>query len=161
MWVRRAYSVRVQRYTIMASFGLVAAALTAPAKQAAADAASASLEITVTGARSDKGVVRIALCPPAAGFPDCGDKAVRTATLPITKGTARVVWSGLQGGNYAVSVFHDANGNGKLDTFAGIPREGYGFSRNPPFRPRAPRWEEAVFPLPGESAAAIKLRNLF
>ena len=55
----------------------------------------------------------------------------------------------------------DANGNGKLDTFAGIPREGYGFSRNPPFRPRAPRWEEAVFSLPGESAAAIKLRNLF
>ena len=157
----RAYSLRVQRYTIMASFGLVAAACCAVGAQAAAAPPPASLEITITGARSDKGVVRIALCPPAAGFPDCGQKAVRTAALPIIKGQARVVWSGLSEGNYALSVFHDANGNGKLDTFAGIPREGYGFSRNPPFRPRAPRWEEAVFSASGDSPAGIKLRYLF
>lgn len=86
---------------------------------------------------------------------------MRTAALPIAKGKARVVWSGLPEGNYAISVFHDANSNGKLDTFAGIPREGYGFSRNPPFRPRAPRWEEAVFPLSGAGNVAINLRNIF
>jgi len=34
-------------------------------------------------------------------------------------------------GKYAVSVFHDENSNGKLDTnFLGIPREGVGASNN-------------------------------
>ena len=35
-------------------------------------------------------------------------------------------------GQIAVRLFHDENGNGKLDTnMLGIPREGYGFSKNP------------------------------
>lgn len=122
--------------------------------------APASLEITVTGAKSSKGVIRLALCPAQAKFPDCGAKVVRSVSLPISGGSARVVLTGLAPGNYAVSLFHDANSNGKLDTFAGIPREGYGFSRNPPFRPRAPRFNEAEIVVSGDSHAAIGLRYI-
>lgn len=119
-----------------------------------------SLEVTVQGIKSAKGVIRLALCPPNAGFPDCRTKEVRTASLPIANGTARIALSGLAPGSYAVSVFHDANANGKLDTFAGIPKEGYGFSRNPPFRPRAPKWAEAELSLTGSASTEIKLRYL-
>jgi len=83
---------------------------------------------------------------------------VRTASLPIENGKAHAMLTGLPQGTYALSVFHDVNANGKLDTFMGIPKEGYGFSRNPPFRPRAPKWEEAEIPVGGEANVAIKLR---
>jgi uncharacterized protein (DUF2141 family) len=64
-------------------------------------------------------------------------------------------------GRYAVSIVHDQNGNGKLDTFAGIPREGFGFSRNPPIRFGPPRFGDAQFSFgPDASAQVIRLRYL-
>ncbi len=125
-----------------------------------AQAATASLDVTISGIKSAKGVIRLAICPPDTGFPDCKDKAVRTASLPIENGTARMTFTGLPVGTYAVSVFHDANGNGKLDTFVGIPKEGYGFSRNPPFRPRAPKWAEAEIALKSAEFLSIKIRYI-
>jgi uncharacterized protein (DUF2141 family) len=136
------------------------AALLTAAAPAAADPATASLEVTVQGIKSAKGVIRLAVCPPQASFPDCKTKEVRTATLPIANGTARIVLSGLAPGSYAISVFHDANANSKLDTFMGIPKEGYGFSRNPPFKPRAPRFAEAQIDLAGQASTVINLRYL-
>lgn len=112
------------------------------------------------GIKSAKGVIRLAVCPPQAGFPDCKTKEVRTASLPIANGTARIVLTGLAPGSYAVSVFHDANANSKLDTFMGIPKEGYGFSRNPAFKPRAPRFAEAQIDLSGSASTVINLRYL-
>lgn len=126
-----------------------------------AQAATTSLEVTVSGISSTKGVIRLALCPPQAGFPDCKDKAIRTASLPIENGQARAVFSGLDKGTYAIAIFHDANNNGKLDTFAGIPKEGYGFSRNPPFRPRAPKWSEAVIEVQDAATINIRMRYVF
>jgi len=125
-----------------------------------AQAAPASLEVIISGINSAKGVIRLAICPLETGFPDCKDKAVRTASLPIENGAARMTFTGLTAGTYAVSVFHDANVNGKLDTFVGIPKEGYGFSRNPPFRPRAPRWNEAEIEVKGQAFSAIKIRYI-
>jgi uncharacterized protein (DUF2141 family) len=123
--------------------------------------AIATLEVTVTGIKSAKGVIRLALCPPQAGFPDCKTRIVRSAALPIANGSAHIVLSGLAPGNYALSVFHDANANGKLDTFMGIPKEGYGFSRNPGFKPRAPTFAEAEIDVAGSASAAISLRYIF
>ena len=120
----------------------------------------ASLDVTITGIKSSKGVIRLALCPPQAGFPDCKSKVVRTATLTIASGTARTTLIGLAPGSYAVSVFHDANANAKLDTFAGIPREGYGFSRNPSFKPRAPKFGEAEIVVSGTVSTTITLRYI-
>lgn len=119
-----------------------------------------ALDIDVTGARSARGVVRLALCPPRSGFPDCGAAAMRTASAPVEHGHARFHFADLPAGSFAISVFHDENGNGRMDSFAGIPREGYGFSRNPPFRPRAPRFDEAEIMLSGDSRVIINLRYL-
>ena len=120
----------------------------------------ASLDVTVTGIKSGKGVIRLALCPPRAGFPDCKARIIRSAALPIAGGTAHTVLTDLAPGNYAISVFHDANSNARLDTFAGIPKEGYGFSRNPSFKPRAPKFAEAEITVAGAVSTTIELRYI-
>jgi uncharacterized protein (DUF2141 family) len=49
-------------------------------------------------------------------------------------------------GTYAISVFHDENGNKELDTnFFGIPKEGFGFSNNPKIGFSKPTFEECSF----------------
>lgn len=145
----------------IAPFALVAGlAGPASAQRAPAPSETVTLDVTVTGIKSAKGVIRLALCPPAAGFPDCRDHTVRSLSLPIEKGAARAALTGLAPGTYAVSVFHDTNSNSKLDTFMGIPKEGYGFSRNPGFKPRAPRFDEAAIAVTASSAVTIQLRYL-
>jgi|TARA_Y100000310_G_scaffold35292_1_gene33366 uncharacterized protein (DUF2141 family) len=48
-------------------------------------------------------------------------------------------------GSYAVSVFHDVNSNGELDSgFFGIPKEPYGFSNNIK-KLTPPSFQEATF----------------
>lgn len=59
-------------------------------------------------------------------------------------GSIELFLSELPPGTYAVSCFHDVNGNGKLDTnLLGIPTEPYGFSNNARPKFRAPKWDEA------------------
>lgn len=49
-------------------------------------------------------------------------------------------------GNYAVSVYHDENGNGDLDTnWLTIPKESVGFSRNAKGTFGPPDFEDAAF----------------
>lgn len=114
--------------------------------------APGSLVVNVTGLRSDKGLVRICLAVDPDNFPDCADdrnaitRSVRAASGPVHIG-------GLAPGAYAVALIHDENANAKLDTFAGIPREGIGFSRNPRVTFGPPRFEAARFTIDGTPAA--------
>lgn len=147
-------------FQLIAAAALVSGGAADPALADRAPDGLASLDITITGIKSDQGVIRLALCPPDTRFPDCKSHIVRSASLAITQGTARTLLSGLAPGRYAVSAFHDANANAKLDTFAGIPKEGYGFSRNPPFKPRAPKFSEAEIAVSGATSTAIKLRYI-
>ena len=87
---------------------------------------SQPLSITVEGLRSMKGNLLICVSRTAAYFPDCSkDPQKRHLVVPAT--AAAIPLGGMAPGNYAVAIIHDENGNGKLDTFAGIPREGVGF----------------------------------
>ena len=72
------------------------------------------------------------------------------------------VWlRGLPPGDYAISVIHDENGDGRLNTFLGIPREGFGFSRNPRMRMGPPRYEECRIAVNGASMReAIQIKYL-
>src|SRR4051794_36156922 len=102
---------------------------------------SASLEIDFQGLRNAKGIIRICLTRDPAHFPDCsGDPAALTQSVSAS---ARAVEFGrLPAGRYAISVFHDENSNRRLDTFLGIPREGFGFSRNPAISFGAPHFDK-------------------
>ncbi|MHA6718369.1 DUF2141 domain-containing protein [Sphingomonas sp. RS6] len=119
-----------------------------------------TLEIDFLKLRSAKGLLQICIAPDASEFPDCseGGGAIKR-TVSAADGRVRV--SGLAPGDYAVAVIHDANGNGKLDTFMGIPREGFGFSRNPAIGFGPPRFNAAQFPVTAGSARQqVRMRYL-
>jgi uncharacterized protein (DUF2141 family) len=87
--------------------------------------------VDVLGLRNNKGQVLSALYASAEGFPKDSQKAIRRDSSAISEKKASCEFSGIEPGTYAVSVFHDENSNGKLDTnFLGIPREGVGASND-------------------------------
>ncbi len=93
-------------------------------------ASAASLQVAVDGVRSDQGEVRIAIIGENGkkDFPNAAEAAAR-AIVPAHKGRVDAGSYDLPPGKYAIAVFHDENGNGKLDSnLFGIPTEGYGFS---------------------------------
>lgn len=106
----------------------------------------ARLDLGIEGLRSARGVIRICVTRDPAHFPDCqSDPAARRATVPA--GGAVPEFADLPSGDYAVALFHDENGNGRLDRVVGIPIEGVGFSNNPRLTFGPPRFTDARFPV--------------
>lgn len=66
---------------------------------------------------------------------------------------------GLPAGEYALSLFQDENGNGKLDTAAfGIPTEKYGFSNDAEGVMGPPSYEKCRFSFSEDRTLVIHLR---
>jgi len=104
--------------------------------------ATSTLTVRITGIRNPKGNLRVKLSR------DANVVEVREVAIDPKTLTAQVVFAGLPQGVYAVWLFHDENLNGKLDSgFMGIPKEGYGFSNNPPKRLGAPKYAETALVL--------------
>jgi uncharacterized protein (DUF2141 family) len=102
------------------------------------------LTMALQGLRSTKGRMLVCVTRLPEYFPDCSkDPDRRHYTVPASPD--RVMLATLPPGDYAIAVIHDENSNGKLDTFAGIPREGVGFSRNPVLRFGAPSFQSVRF----------------
>jgi uncharacterized protein (DUF2141 family) len=119
------------------------------------------LEVSVDHLRSDKGFVRFCLTADPANFPACIDDA-QALTRSVPAGVHTIRFDALPRGDYAIAVIHDANGNRKLDTFAGIPREGFGFSRNPAIGFGPPRFVAARFTLAGDAEKQqVRMRYIF
>jgi len=110
----------------------------------------ARLDVSVDQMRSAKGLLRVCLTADPDNFPACVDDA-DAITRSVPAGTHAMHFDGLPLGRYAIAVIHDENGNARLDTFAGIPKEGFGFSRNPPIRFGAPRFAAARFAVTGDA----------
>ncbi len=107
-------------------------------------APTSTLDVNIDKLRSNRGTLRICLTADPKNFPGCVDDA-RAVTRSIPASVHAVHFDGLPYGSYAVAVIHDANSNNKLDTLLGIPREGFGFSRNPAIGFGAPRFTAARF----------------
>ena len=121
----------------------------------AAAAPPAEIEIRVQGLRNTNGAVRLCLTRNPAHFPDCNsDPAALKRSVPAAQaGSIRL--TGVAPGAYALAVLHDENGNGRLDKFMGIPREGFGFSRNPRIRMGPPRFDEVRFEVNGGTVRQV------
>jgi uncharacterized protein (DUF2141 family) len=120
----------------------------------------ARLEIDVTSLRSQKGVIQLCLTSDPKNFPACVDDA-RALTRSVPATTPSVTFDALPVGDYAVAVIHDENANKKLDTMLGIPREGFGFSRNPAIGFGPPKFAAARFVLDiNGTAQDIRMRYL-
>lgn len=78
--------------------------------------------------------------------------------LGVTQAVLSVQFDNLPEGEYAVSVFHDLNSNGKLDSNAvGMPTEPYGFSNNAAGNFGPPSFDAAKIKL-DQSKTAISIR---
>ena len=106
----------------------------------------ATLEIAIEGVRSARGLLQLCLTAAPRHFPACGDDpAARKRSVPASE--RRLSFDDLPPGTYALAIIHDENANSKLDTFAGIPKEGFGFSRNPVVRFGPPSFAQVRFPV--------------
>lgn len=120
----------------------------------------APLEVDVANLRSAKGLIQLCLTSDPANFPNCIDDArALRRSVPATAKAIR--FDALPVGGYAVAVIHDENSNAKLDTMMGIPREGFGFSRNPAIGFGPPKFGAARFTLDADGTQqAIRMRYL-
>ena len=119
-----------------------------------------TVDIDLTGLRSQRGTLHVCLTRTPAHFPDCkSDPAALRSSAAAS--THRLHLDHVPPGRYAIAVFHDENSNRNLDKFAGIPKEGFAFSRNPSIKFRAPRFEEVAIDLmPGGNQARLKMHYL-
>lgn len=104
------------------------------------------IRVEIAGLRNDNGQAVCDLFSSAKDFPNKREKAVARSTSAISNRRAVCEFSGVAAGTYAVSVFHDENSNGKLDTnFMGIPREGVGASNGAKGHFGPPKFGAAAF----------------
>jgi uncharacterized protein (DUF2141 family) len=144
----------------MAANALLAAdPTTAPTSSPAGQASSvpatqpalAHLLIHVVDVRNANGNLVFGVFSQAQGFPSSQKDSANWQVKPA--GAAVDFSADLPPGDYAASVLHDENSNGKMDkNFAGIPIEGYGVTNNPKPKFRAATFKEAQFRLPPEGA---------
>ena len=132
--------------TLASAPGCATRALCASLLLAPLFAVAADLQVVVTHAPDGPAVLYAALYDSAAAYD--GDKAVATQMLPMRGGDVRLAFLGLPAGSYALKVFADANGNGKLDTnLLGLPTERYGFSKDATGQRSAPGFDAAALRL--------------
>ncbi len=110
----------------------------------------------MTGFGSEEGKARIALYLDAGGWPDEEESVFATDLLTISDGRAVATFEGVPAGPFAISVFHDKNGNAELDAdLLGIPSEDYGFSADARDMFGPPSFEEARLELAAGEAKQI------
>jgi len=138
------------RHTATALIALLFAAV-------GASASAADLTITVEGVASADGRLMVALYNSADTF---RRKPYAARTAPASPGAVTLEVKDLPAGDYALAVYHDANGNGKLDMNAvGMLVEDYAFSNNAMGNHSAPSYEAARFQVPaGGAAVSVNLR---
>jgi uncharacterized protein (DUF2141 family) len=119
-----------------------------------------SIEVDVEGLRNTRGLIHVCITQDRRHFPDCtGDPRAITRTVPANIRQLR--FSEIAPGRYAITLFHDENANQRLDRLLGIPREGFGFSRNPVIRFGAPRFDSVDIELgPGFTRTPVRVQYL-
>jgi len=123
---------------------------------ASAFAGDKILAVEVQGLRNDEGQVYCSLHRVKETFPSDAQNALKATKVRPKDHQALCVFEAVEAGEYAVSVFHDENGNGKLDTnFLGIPSEGVGASNDAKGHFGPPHFEDARFKFSGGSVKIL------
>lgn len=138
------------------------AAMPLPQIQGTANAPEASsILVEIDGLRSNRGQIMACMTANPKTFPDCQkDPHARHLTVPAANGET-VQFRDVPQGRYAIALFHDENGNGRMDKMMMLPREGFGFSRDAPLQFGPPRFGAASFQVgPAQLKTAIKVRYI-
>ena len=111
------------------------------------------IHVKILDIRNSTGTVACALFESPAGFPsEFLHSATNVMIIKIRKAQARCDFMDIPPGTYAMVVIHDENMNGKLDANAlGIPKEGYGFSKDAKKWLGTPSFSDASFTYDGKN----------
>lgn len=115
---------------------------------------AADLKVEVNGVRSAQGQVKLMLFDRADGFRK-EDKARKVLLLPATPGTVSGAFKDLPPGRYAITAYHDEDGDSKLKLrFGMFPLEGHGLSNNPSVS-GPPSFRDAAFDMPDNGSRVV------
>lgn len=108
---------------------------------------SSTLTLNVSGFEAEQGQIMAALFDTEEAYES--ETPLKGEIVDVNGDTVKIQFNKLRLGDYAFKLFHDANGNGELDTDAfGIPSEDYYFSNDASDPFSAPEWDEAKFRIP-------------
>ena len=142
---------------------ILALAIGAAALTSAAEATESpvTLEVSISGLRNMKGNVLVCVTANPRFFPDCSkDPKSFRASVPA-RDSAQVSFRGIAQGTYAIALVHDENGNSKMDMAIFLPKEGFGFSRNPAIVTGPPKFKAAAFAIDAaEVSQRIKMKYM-
>lgn len=117
-----------------------------------------SLEVEIANVRSDSGNIMIGICASEEEYNKKKPCKYGVKVKAVKGKTSKKVK--VDKGKYIVIVFHDENGNGKIDkSFSGRPKEGYGFSKNVfgAFGSK-PAFKKSMIEVNGNSSISINLK---
>jgi uncharacterized protein (DUF2141 family) len=118
----------------------------------------AEVAVEVGPLKNLKGVLRCQVFTGPEGFPKEKKNAVARDDQTPKSNTVVCRFPGLKPGTYAVSVLHDEDADGEMNTnFVGIPEEGYGVSNNKLPSMSAPKFEDARFTLTAGEKKTLKV----
>ncbi len=135
----------------MKQFQRLLFSLTAAFTVSVPTALCAEIEVSVHSIRSDKGKIMVALHggENTKQFPN-EEGAIAMQWAKASQGARNFVFRDLPQGEFAIALYHDENDNGRLDKgLMGIPKEGFGFSRN----------AKATFGPPNFTKTAVELTS--
>jgi uncharacterized protein (DUF2141 family) len=116
------------------------------------------LDVEIEGMRNQRGQIHACLTRDPAHFPDCRkDPSALRQSVAAT--SHHVQFSGFPPGTYALTILHDENSNGRMDKVVGVPKEGFGFSKNPTVRFAPPSFDRVRMPLKhGHTDAKVRIQ---
>jgi len=128
---------------------LVIAGVTLAPVELAADAVGirpTTIRVIATGLRHMNGEVRVSLFATKNGFPDRPEHSIQWGFASVAGDSASFAFTPVPAGRYAISMFHDEDGNGAMRRdFVGRPREGWCVSRDASARFGPPSFDSAAF----------------
>ena len=92
-----------------------------------------------------KGNVLVCVTANPKYFPDCSKDPKSHRAKVAARDASRVSFGGIDQGTYAIALLHDENANSKMDMAIFVPKEGFGFSRNPVIMTGPPKFKSAAF----------------
>lgn len=117
--------------------------------------AQVNIKVEVTGLKNNKGQVMIGLYNSEKDFLK---KTFKGNVVLIKDKKATVTFANLPKGEYAVSIFHDENNNGKMDSnFMGIPKEEYASSNGAKGFMGPPKYKDAKFIVKEDKTILLKI----
>lgn len=123
---------------------------------------TSELIIDVSNVRSGDGHLAFAVFDESGSkeFPRDPKKAVLTKLVDAKKGTSEIKLGSLPKGRYAVSLLHDENRDGQMNFhFFGMPKEGFGFSKDPRIAFGPPDFGDCVVQVEGpETRVPLKAK---